>query len=103
MVAEFKDEGDKKLIIFKGRLDTLAANKLENDIRSLYGADYKSVTLDCTNLEYISSSGLKLFFVVLKYCSPQKIPVTILNPNEFLLDVLNTTGFSKMFLIERTE
>jgi len=94
---------ENKLVVLKGRLDTLVASEIDKEMQPLYGEEYKSLTFDCTDLEYISSSGLRLFFNVLKHCSPKNIPVSILNPNDFLMDVFNTTGFTKLLKIERTK
>ncbi len=101
--SESNEVIENKVVVLKGRLDTIAASEIDKEMQPLYGEEYKSLTFDCTDLEYISSSGLRLFFNVLRHCSPKQIPVSILNPNDFLMDVFNTTGFTKLLKIERSK
>ena len=44
-----------------GRLDTPASQEVGNDLLVLQNDADKTIILDCTALEYISSSGLRLF------------------------------------------
>ena len=49
-----------------GRLDTPAAVKAQQEIIPLLENADKAITLDCKDLEYISSSGLRLFLTIRK-------------------------------------
>ena len=57
----------------------------------------KQVILDCTRLEYISSSGLRLFLGVLKDAKAVGSHVYIHGLNSDVNSVFAMTGFSNLF------
>jgi len=63
----------------------------------LYNCDGHDITLDCTNLEYISSSGLRLFLSLLKAAKPKGSHVYITGMNDNLRQVFAMTGFTNLF------
>lgn len=83
---------------FEGRLDTAAAPQTENDLKPLMEATgAQDIILDCTNLVYISSSGLRLFLGVLKNAKPRGAHVYITGMNNDLRSVFTMTGFINLF------
>ena len=86
------------MAVFEGRLDTAAAPKTEQDMKPLYdGGKGKDIILDCTQLDYISSSGLRLFLALLKATKPKGGHVYITGMNENLRQVFAMTGFTNLF------
>jgi anti-sigma B factor antagonist len=63
----------------------------------LYNCDGHDVILDCTQLEYISSSGLRLFLSLLKAAKPKGSHVYITGMNDNLRQVFAMTGFTNLF------
>ena len=57
----------------------------------------KTIILDCTNLEYISSSGLRLFLSIRKEAGAKGGKVIIENINEEIRKVFMMTGFFNLF------
>ena len=84
---------------FEGRLDTPAAVKAQQEISPLLENADKTIILDCTNLDYISSSGLRLFLTVRKEASTKGGKVIIENINEEIRKVFMMTGFFNLFEI----
>ena len=82
---------------FEGRLDTPAAVKAQQEIAPLLENADKTIILDCTNLDYISSSGLRLFLTVRKEASAKGGQVIIENINEEIRKVFMMTGFFNLF------
>lgn len=80
-----------------GRLDTPAAVKAQQEITPLLENADKEITLDCTNLEYISSSGLRLFLTIRKEASTKGGKVIIQNINDEIKKVFMMTGFFNLF------
>lgn len=66
MNFEIKNENGVLTGILNGRLDSAIANQLEKDMQPLMDSADKDIVLDCTGLEYISSSGLRLFLALRK-------------------------------------
>ena len=83
-----------------GRLDTPSAVKAQQEITPrLENAD-KLITLDCKDLEYISSSGLRLFLTIRKEAQAKGGKVVIININEEIKKVFMMTGFFNLFEIK---
>ena len=96
MKTTIQEQNDRMVAVFEGRLDTAAATHTEQDMKPLHSSD-KDIILDCTNLEYISSSGLRLFLGVLKASKPKGLHVYITGLNAELQNVFAMTGFSNLF------
>ncbi len=80
-----------------GRLDTPAAVKAQQEIIPLLENADKAITLDCKDLEYISSSGLRLFLTIRKEASAKGGSICIENINEDIRKVFMMTGFFNLF------
>ena len=61
MTIEIKEQDGGIIAVFDGRFDTPAAVQAQQDMAPLMENADKEITLDCTKLEYVSSSGLRLF------------------------------------------
>ena len=91
-------EKDGNLIaVFAGRLDTAASIQTEQDVEPLYNNISHDIILDCTALEYISSSGLRIFLNILKNAKPKGLHVYIQGINDDLRTVFAMTGFTNLF------
>ena len=91
--------GTALTIGLEGKLDTLTAPELETVIKKeLDGVT--ELKMDLSNLEYISSSGLRLLLSAQKTMDG-KGTMTVLNPGEMVNEVLEVTGFSDILNIER--
>ena len=90
-------ENGKALFELQGRLDTVSAPQLEQEIRSsLDGVD--ELTFDLKELEYISSAGLRVLLTAQKIMNKQGT-MTIRNANEMVTEVFEITGFSDILTI----
>ncbi len=85
------------LAIISGRLDTPAAVKAQQEITPLLENANKEIILDCKDLEYISSSGLRLFLTIRKEASAKGGKVIIENINDEIKKVFMMTGFFNLF------
>ena len=79
-----------------GRLDTAASSQTETELQALLDAN-KDIILDCTKMEYISSSGLRIFLSILKKAKPSGKHVYIKGLNNDVRNVFNITGFISLF------
>lgn len=96
-MIEIKENNGGMLAILNGRLDTPAAVKAQQEIGPLLENADKEIVFDCTNLEYISSSGLRLFLTVRKEASVKGGKVVIQNINDEIRKVFMMTGFFNLF------
>ena len=68
-----------------------------DDLKPLSDNTDCDVILDCTQLEYISSSGLRLFLGVLKSAKASGHKVFLKGMNDDLKAVFTMTGFVNLF------
>ena len=92
---------DGKLVAtLVGELDTAAAAETEKALMPLLNSEGKDIIIDCTGLEYIASSGLRLLLGVLKKAQDVGSHVVLKNVNDVVKDVLDLTGFVSIFDFE---
>ena len=95
------EEIDGKLVAtLVGELDTSAAAETEKALMPLLNSDGKEIIIDCTGLEYIASSGLRLLLGVLNKAQDVGSHVVLKNVNDVVKDVLDLTGFVSIFDFE---
>ena len=98
MTSTKKMEGTTLVIALEGRLDTMTSPQLEAELKeSLDGAE--SLTMDMSNLDYISSAGLRVLLTAHKAMS-SKGGLKLTNVNEIVREVLDVTSFSDILTIE---
>ena len=87
--------GTALTLTVSGRLDTLTAPMLEQEIKASCG-NITDLTLDFQELQYISSAGLR---VVLGAHKATKGNLVVKNVNEVVMEVFDVTGFSDILTI----
>ena len=93
-----EQNGNSLTIALEGRLDTIAAPKLDEMMKeSLTGVD--DLTLDLEKLEYISSAGLRVILSAQKTMNRQG-KMTVKNVGENVQEIFDSTGFSGILEIE---
>lgn len=83
-----------------GRLDTAAAAEFARSMQPLMDHADRHITLDCNELEFISSSGLRLFLTLRKETISKGGSVTIKGLNKDVKQVFALTGFLNLFSFE---
>ncbi len=84
-------------MIFEGRLDTPSSVQAGRDMQVLEDCEGHDITLDCTALEYISSSGMRLFLDLLKITRQKGSQLTIIGLREDIRMVFDEVGFLNLF------
>lgn len=97
MTLEVKQTDEQVIGTLVGRLDTLAAAQFSRDMEALIDLADKHILLDCKDLEFISSSGLRLFLTLRKQTLAKGGDITIQNVNESIRSVFTLTGFYSLF------
>ena len=78
-----------------GRLDTTTAPNLESVVAELSG-DIKELVFDMSELEYISSAGIRVLLGAYKKMHLNNGMMRIEKPNETVSEVFEMTGLSGM-------
>ena len=83
-----------------GRLDTPASQEVAKTMEPLQENAGGTMILDCSQLEYISSSGLRIFLTLRKAAMAKGGNVIVRGMNEEIRTVFMMTGFLNLFQIE---
>lgn len=95
-----KKYNEKELTMEVGdRVDTVTAPDFENEVMDEMGK-FDSLIFDFSNLEYISSAGLRVLIATQKKLNAENIPMVIKNVNDAIMEILVISGFDKIFKIE---
>ena len=86
--------------VLNGRLDTAVSQEVSAAIQPLIDQADKTLVLDCKDLSYISSSGLRIFLTIRKEASSKGGKVIIENINDEIKKVFMMTGFFNLFEIK---
>lgn len=86
--------------ILSGRLDTAASQQFSIDMQPIVDNADKHIILDCSKLEFISSSGLRLFLSIRKATISKGGDVTIVGISNEIKQVFALTGFLPLFKFE---
>ena len=81
-----------------GRLATTTAPELEATIDGCV-AGIKELVLDCSELEYVSSAGLRVILKAQKLMNAQGA-MKLTHVNETIMEVFDITGFADILTIE---
>lgn len=91
-------EGSKLEFALSGRLDTITAPQLEEEIKA--GIDgVEELVFDFTELEYVSSAGLRVLLSAQKTMN-EKGSMVVRNVSEDIQEIFDVTGFSDILTIE---
>ena len=98
--GDIQQSGNQIIALFDGRLDTAAAVLVAEEVKPLMEAENQEIILDCTKLEYISSSGLRIFLSIRKEAAAHGSKVIVRNINDDIRQVFMMTGFISLFEIQ---
>ena len=97
MKTNIESKDGATIVRVEGRIDTASSVQAEKDFSVLYETEDNEIVFDCTDLEYISSSGLRLFLSILKLSRSEGKHVFFSKMNDYLKEVFTMTGFTSLF------
>ena len=100
MKTTIQQSEDKYLITLEGEMDTAAAVEVEKQLQPLYNTNGQDVIIDCSKLEYIASSGLRILLGILKGAKAAGSHVVLRGVNDDIKNVFQLTGFISIFEFE---
>lgn len=100
MKINIQQKENEVVVSLVGELDTVATTQMSEELNKVTDLTNRDLIIDCTDLEYISSSGLR-FFMKLKRDSEQKNgTIVIRNLNDDVLEIFRISGFHNIFEIQ---
>jgi anti-anti-sigma factor len=91
------------VIYFFGKMDTGTSPEAEKYINQLIDDGEINILLNFEELDFISSTGLRVILATGKKLTGSNGKLTMCNPNITVNDVLNMSGFNRMFGVFETE
>ena len=100
MKTQIEEIDGKYVATLEGEMDTVAAMEVEETLKPLYTSNGKDVIIDCTKLEYIASSGLRILLSILKGAKAAGSKVVMRGVNSDIKNVFQLAGFISLFEFE---
>lgn len=100
MKTTIEEKDGKWFATLSGDLDTSVAQEAEKTFMPLMESQGKDVIIECAELEYIASSGLRILLSVLKAAKAAGSRVVLRHVNEDIKNVFKLTGFINIFEFE---
>lgn len=91
------EEGKRLVATIAGDLDNSASSEAERGLTPVFECTDRDVVIDCSGLNYISSSGLRIFLNVFKHCRSYGHKAILRHPNEVVLEIFCVGGFLQLF------
>ena len=100
MEVNISRENNTITVRFSGRMDTPGAQEITPKMNALAEEANKTIILDCTDLSYISSSGLRIFLTLRKAALDKGGKIIVRNICDSIRSVFMMTGFVNLFEIQ---
>lgn len=96
------NEQDGRLIIaIIGDLDNVASSQAERSLAPAFEREDCDILIDCTDLNYISSSGLRILLNLYKHTRANGHQAILKGMNEEVKEVFDLSGFLQLFTVEK--
>lgn len=99
MEVKITNEAEKTLVKLIGRVDTTNAEKFQADL-SPFMSGQQNLEIDCSELDYTSSQGLRVFLVLQKSVVANGGEMVLKDMKPQVKEVFDITGFSSIIKIE---
>ncbi len=99
MNIEVNKDGSINVVKIDGRLDTTNYSELETQLSSLLEKNEANILLDLGGLEYVSSSGLRIFLMFLKKIKAVNGRFMLCGMSKDILEIFEISGFVNIFEI----
>ena len=103
MEIKIKEINEVMVVGIEGKLDTSTSPEAEAEIGKLLDDGQKKIIINLENLNYLSSSGLRVFLGTAKKLMATGGTVKLCCPNDVVKDILDISGFSTILDVRNTE
>lgn len=102
MEIQNKVENDVLIITIDGRLDAANAPVAEKEIKEALGEKQNRLLFDLSELEYLSSGGLRVILGAAKEIRRREGKVALAALKEYVYEIFEISGFNAMIPIKDT-
>ncbi len=97
-----KESGKFLIVELHGRLDTTQSDAAEKTMLEILEKGHHNLIMDCGQLEYISSSGLRVFLIVQKKIMAASGSLQLCKMQPTIREIFDISGFSTIFTIRHS-
>ncbi|MDR1980710.1 MAG: STAS domain-containing protein [Tannerellaceae bacterium] len=94
------EKDDRTVIKISGRLDIVSSVEFEKSVNSLFESGVRNILVDCSDMEYTSSAGLRVFLLMRKRIESNKGKLILKALKPEVESVFRMVGFLSMFDLE---
>ncbi len=98
MEIKERKEGENTIIEISGRLDATSSPILQEKLMQIMNQE-KNIVLDCAHVEFISSSGLRVFLMAAKKLKGGTGSLAICALSENVKEVFDISGLSSVLTL----
>jgi anti-sigma B factor antagonist len=102
MKIEEKNIKDIPVLKLYGRFDSLTSEHLEERLTSVIEAGASNICLDCQEVEFISSSALRILLSGLKKVKRNQGTIVLAAMSDQIKEVFDLAGFLELFAVHNT-
>ena len=99
MDIKITQQENKTIVVLNGRIDTSNADQFQQDMTPLMEGENPDIEIDCTDMSYTSSQGLRIFLMLQKSVMARGGKMVLRNMNPQVKEVFDITGFSNIITI----
>jgi anti-anti-sigma factor len=92
-------KADAVVLALSGRLDATSAKTFEDRILGVINSGTQRLVVDLSQLEYVSSSGLRVFLLAAKRLQPTNGKMSLCGLQDHIRQVFDLAGFSSILSI----
>ncbi len=85
------------LVVVKGRIDSYTAPELSEALTGITEHDRYNIILDLSEVNYVSSAGLRVLIDIQKICKKNQGEVLLVNIPQRVYETLELAGFAPLF------
>jgi anti-sigma B factor antagonist len=100
MNITINEQEGKLVAVLEGDLDNVASTQAERNLAPVFDCTDKDVVIDCTNLNYISSSGLRILLNIYKHTRTNGHNAILKGLKDDVKEVFQISGFLQLFITE---
>jgi anti-anti-sigma factor len=94
---------DRVVFRFEGRLDATTAPQLETKIQKVIDDKHHKVAIDFSQIDYLSSAGMRLLLSLTKKLSSLEGSLVIFSLHDDVMEIIRMAGFEKVLHIFPSE
>ncbi len=102
METKISNVDGKVVVKIIGRLDTTVAIDFSKEVAPYYSQKNVIMQFDCSEMDYIASSGLRVFLSTFKSLTANGGSLEVLNLQPQVMTVFKMTGFSTFLNIKES-